>query len=118
MRRPGPVRPDRSVSEFICDHYGNESLDYLTEPLLSGVYGGDPSQLSAVSVLTRFVELEQKYGSLTRGVLATMTKARSNGAAKVPLFRTLKGGLGELIEELEEAPTPGTAIDGQSLRRT
>jgi oxygen-dependent protoporphyrinogen oxidase len=110
LRRPGPVRPDRSVSEFICDHYGNESLDYLTEPLLSGVYGGDPSQLSAASVLTRFVELEQKYGSLTRGVLATMTKARSNGAGKVPLFRTLRGGLGELVDELERRIAPSTTV--------
>jgi oxygen-dependent protoporphyrinogen oxidase len=101
MRRPGAARPDRSVAEFIRDHYGNEALDYLTEPLLSGVYGGDPSQLSVSSVLPRFVELEQKYGSLTRGVLATLPKTRSNGAGKLPLFRTLKGGLGRLVDELE-----------------
>jgi oxygen-dependent protoporphyrinogen oxidase len=101
MRRPGAARPDRSVAEFIRDHYGSEALDYLTEPLLSGVYGGDPAQLSVSSVLPRFVELEQKYGSLTRGVLATLPKARSNGAAKLPLFRTLKGGLGRLVDELE-----------------
>ncbi len=104
LRRPprGPL-PDRSVSEFIRDHYGAESLDYLTEPLLSGVYGGDPGQLSAASVLTRFVELEQKYGSITRGVLAGMATARAsrNGSGKPPLFRTLKGGLGELVDELE-----------------
>jgi len=100
MRRPGAARPDRSVAEFIRDHYGSEALDYLTEPLLSGVYGGDPSQLSVSSVLPRFVELEQKYGSLTRGVLATLPKTRSNGAGKLPLFRTLKGGLTDLVDEL------------------
>ncbi len=110
MRRPGAARADRSVAEFIRDHYGNESLDYLTEPLLSGVYGGDPAQLSVESVLPRFVELEQKYGSLTRGVLATMPKARSNGAGRMPLFRTLKGGLGDLVAELERRISSSTAI--------
>jgi oxygen-dependent protoporphyrinogen oxidase len=110
VRRPGAARPDRSVAEFIRDHYGSEALDYLTEPLLSGVYGGDPAQLSVGSVLPRFVELERKYGSLTRGVLANLPKARSNGAGKMPLFRTLKGGLGGLVDELERRITSSVEI--------
>lgn len=104
FRRPnGAVPPDRSVAEFIGEHYGAESVDYLAEPLLSGVYGGDPTHLSASSVLTRFVELETKYGSLTRGVLASMAarhKHHSPGGST--LFRTLKGGLGLLTQTLQE----------------
>ena len=69
-RPPKTPHPDRSVSDFLLDHYGQETLDYLAEPLLSGVYGGDPRQMSVNSVLPRFVEIETKYGSLTRGVLA------------------------------------------------
>ncbi len=105
LKRPGTTaEADRSVSEFINQHYGAESLDYLAEPLLSGVYGGDPGRLSASSVLTRFVELEQQYGSLTRGVLAERAKAAKNGRARGPeggaLFRTLKTGLSDLIERV------------------
>ena len=48
---------DRSVADFIREHYGQEAVDYLAEPLLSGVYGGDPEALSVASVLPRFVEL-------------------------------------------------------------
>src|SRR5262249_4767011 len=34
LRRPnGPAR-DRSVTEFVVDHFGRETLDYLAEPLL------------------------------------------------------------------------------------
>ncbi len=77
-------------------------MDYLAEPLLSGVYGGDPRQLSVTSVLPRFVELANKYGSLTRGVLASRAKAQSNGPAP-PLFRTLKGGLGQLVAAVTES---------------
>jgi oxygen-dependent protoporphyrinogen oxidase len=96
---PAAPLPDRTVSEFIRDHYGQETVDYLAEPLLSGVYGGSADKLSINSVLTRFVELEAKYGSLTRGVLEARKRAR--GAGSGPLFQTLRGGLAQLTGELE-----------------
>jgi protoporphyrinogen/coproporphyrinogen III oxidase len=101
FRRPGasPDR-DRSVAEFIEDHYGREAVDYLAEPLLAGIYGGDPGELSVASVLPRFVELERKYGSLTRGVLA---ERRAVKAPRAPLFRTLRGGLGCMVEAVSRA---------------
>ncbi|HEU0140545.1 MAG TPA: protoporphyrinogen oxidase [Bryobacteraceae bacterium] len=103
FRRPPAERPrDRSVSEFIEDHYGREAVEYLAEPLLAGVYGGDPNRLSVSSVLPRFAELEYEYGSLTRGVLDQRRK-RKRSDASGPLFRTLKRGLGHLIETLTGA---------------
>src|SRR5580704_7066233 len=99
LRRP-PKTPhaDRSVYDFLLDHYGQESIDYLAEPLLAGVYGGDPREMSVNSVLARFVEIETKYGSLTRGVLAA---PRPNGSSSGSLFRTLKNGLGQLVDALK-----------------
>jgi protoporphyrinogen/coproporphyrinogen III oxidase len=90
---------DESVADFVRRHYGQEAVDYLAEPLLSGIYGGDPRELSVTAVLPRFVELAAKYGSLTRGVLAERAKT-SAGTAPEPLFRTLKGGLGQLVDAL------------------
>ena len=110
FRRPpaGPVA-DRSVAEFITDHYGAEALDYLAEPLLAGVYGGDPAHLSARSVLTRFVDMEQSHGSLTRAAIEARGRAP---ASRTALFQTLKGGLGSLVAALEKRlpqPTQGAA---------
>jgi len=99
FRRPGESH-DRSVAEFVTDHFGQETLDYLAEPLLSGVYGGDPAQLSVGSVLPRFLQMEAKYGSLVRGALASKKDGRSQGGSGGPLFRTLKGGLGTLVDAL------------------
>lgn len=103
FRKP-PATPggDRTVSEFILDHYGQETLDYLAEPLLSGVYGGDPGQLSVNSVLPRFIDLETKYGSLTKGVLAQKAKAPSPPPNSAPssLFRTLRNGLDTLVSKI------------------
>lgn len=95
FRRFEPGESDESVAEFVGRHYGRELVDYLAEPLLSGIYGGDPAALSVQSVLPRFAELEKKYGSLTRGVLAE----RSGGPGG-PLFQSLKNGLGQLVEAL------------------
>jgi oxygen-dependent protoporphyrinogen oxidase len=102
LRAPKPRADDESVAEFIEEHYGAEAVDYLAEPLLSGIYGGNPSTLSVTAVLPRFVELANRHGSLTRGVLAERAKAAHTrpNSPPAPLFRTLKGGLGQLVDAL------------------
>ena len=47
-------------------------------------------------MLPRFVEMERKVGSLARAVM----KSRNNGTGGGALFRTLKGGLGCLVDRL------------------
>jgi oxygen-dependent protoporphyrinogen oxidase len=108
MQAPRTHQDDQSVADFIDEHYGREAVDYLAEPLLSGIYGGDPRQLSVTSVLPRFVSMAQQYGSLTRGVLAERAKAPKTNGTPAPLFRTLKNGLAQLIEALVAA-VAGTA---------
>jgi protoporphyrinogen/coproporphyrinogen III oxidase len=106
FRSPKAKAGDESVAEFIEEHYGAEAVDYLAEPLLSGIYGGSPSQLSVTSVLPRFVDLAKQYGSLTRGVLAQRAKAKARSAAGAqpePLFRTLKGGLGQIVQGISDS---------------
>src|SRR5258706_4778556 len=66
LRAPKPKADDQSVADFVREHYGQEAVDYLAEPLLSGIYGGDPHQLSVQAGLPRFVELAARYRSLTR----------------------------------------------------
>ena len=67
---PRESNGDESVAALVERHYGAEMVDRLADPLLSGVYGGEASQLSVRAVLPRFVEMESKYGSLGRGMLA------------------------------------------------
>jgi len=97
-RPPREPLPDRSVAQFVRDHYGQEAVDYLAEPLLAGIYGGDARELSINSVLPRLVEFERTLGSVTRGVLAS----RGQGV-RGPLFMSLKGGMQRLTEALEHA---------------
>lgn len=95
-RQPAGELPERSVAEFVIDHFGEEVLDYLAEPLLAGVYGGDPWQLSASAVLPQFVEMETKHGSVLRGLAQRPQPA----SAPASVFQSLKGGLGQLTDAL------------------
>ena len=83
--KPAERRPDCSVAEFVAGHYGQEAVEYLAEPLLAGVYGGTPELLSVSSVLPRFVELESKYGSLSKGMLAE--RGKNSAAESCPAGR-------------------------------
>ncbi len=109
-RKNAAAKGDRSVADFVEDHYGQEAVDYLAEPLLAGIYGGDPAELSVLSVLPRFVELEKSYGSLTRGVLAERSKAPG---PRAPLFLTLRRGLESLVNAVWRATSGATVVHGQ-----
>lgn len=102
LKAPSPKTEDESVAAFVREHYGQEAVDYLAEPLLSGIYGGNPEALSVRAVLPRFVDLAARHGSLTRGVLAERKAARRESGG-MPLFRTMKGGLGQLVEAVAGA---------------
>lgn len=88
--------PDRTVADFVADHFGREAVDYLAEPLLAGVYGGSPDSLSAPSVLPKFVEYEQRLGSVVVGALREKKPASGK-----PVFSSLRRGMGALTDALK-----------------
>jgi oxygen-dependent protoporphyrinogen oxidase len=89
---------DESVAEFVERHYGAEMVDRLTDPLLSGVYGGEAASLSVRAVLPRFAEMERTYGSLGRAMLAGRKKMKAMRQSALPLFTSLKNGMQYLTQ--------------------
>jgi oxygen-dependent protoporphyrinogen oxidase len=117
LHPPRPSEGDESVAALVERHFGQEAVDRLADPLLSGIYGGDATQLSAQTVLPRLVEMETKYGSLTRGMLAAhrkmraMAKSSPNGANRgATIFTALRGGMGQLVDAI------ASRLDGGSVR--
>lgn len=125
LHPPRPSGQDESVAALVERHFGREAVDRLADPLLSGIYGGDATQLSARTVLPKLVEMETQYGSLTRGMLAAHKQMRakmaamraaagngngSHGTSKPSgprsIFTTLKGGLQQLVDALEARLSP------------
>jgi oxygen-dependent protoporphyrinogen oxidase len=128
---PSPSSQDESVAALVERHFGREAVERLADPLLSGIFGGDASQLSARAVLPRLVEMESEYGSLTRGMLAAhrMMRARASErlaaqasgveklaqgwSGKVPAgpraaFTALHGGMQQLIDALTARLDPAS----------
>jgi protoporphyrinogen/coproporphyrinogen III oxidase len=96
---PRKADADETVASFVERHYGSEMVDRLADPLLSGVYGGEASQLSVRAVLPRFAEMEAQYGSLGRAMLAARKKvALASKAPAKPLFTSLKDGMQQLVD--------------------
>lgn len=96
---PRAADGDESVASLVERHYGQEMVDRLADPLLSGVYGGEAANLSVRAVLPRFAEMERKYGSLSRAMLAARKKApQTSGKPAPPLFTSLKNGMQNLAQ--------------------
>src|ERR1022692_203353 len=98
---PHKAEADETVAEMVERHYGSEMVDLLADPLLSGVYGGEATQLSVRAVLPRFADMESKHGSLGRAMLAARKKmgAAANVPAR-PLFTSLKEGMQQMVDAL------------------
>ena len=96
---PHKADGDETVASLVERHYGAEMVDRLADPLLSGVYGGEASQLSVRAVLPRFTEMEASHGSLGRAMLAARKKMMqaTDGPAK-PLFTSLKDGMQQMVD--------------------
>ena len=102
LHPPRPMTDDETVAQLVERHFGPEVVDRLADPLLSGVYGGDAAKLSARAVLPRFVEMEEKYGSLSKAMLAAhkkMAQAAHKNPPK-PLFTSLYDGMQQMVDAL------------------
>lgn len=108
------AQQEESIASFVTRRLGHEALERLAEPLLAGIHSGDPELLSMDQLFPRFVALEQKYGSLIRGM---RHMRRKRGSSPGTVFMSLTGGLSELVETLVEklpkkAIRPGTEVSG------
>ena len=96
---PHKANGDETVASLVERHYGPEMVDLLADPLLSGVYGGEASQLSVRAVLARFADMEAKHGSLGRAMLAARkTVPRPPNGAPRPLFTSLENGMQQMVD--------------------
>jgi protoporphyrinogen/coproporphyrinogen III oxidase len=95
--KPQQRSEDVSIAEFVTDHFDRTILDYVAEPLLTGVYGGDVGRLSARSVLPRFLVYEQQQGSLVRAVQAERKQAAKQSGS---MFLSFGNGMQSLVDAL------------------
>jgi protoporphyrinogen/coproporphyrinogen III oxidase len=91
------IPSDRSAEDFIKLHFSEEVADNLLWPILSGIYAGNPANLSVQSVLPALWELEQKYGSLILGLLLQKNKSKTKRQ-----ICSFQDGLSELAVAIQQ----------------
>lgn len=96
---------EESLADFVRRRFGKENLDKISQAMLGGIYTADPEALSMQAALPRFVEMEKRYGSITRGILTTMTSQKNISGARYSLFGSFKNGMSTLVQALEKKLT-------------
>src|SRR5438552_11341299 len=99
-------RGDESLGAFFRRRLGNEALERVIEPLMTGIYAGDADSLSIQATFPRFPEMEHQTGSIVRALLwgrGQISNLRGTDFKSVPTlspFVTLQGGLSEMVQAL------------------
>ena len=93
---------DESLASFVTRRFGREALDRVVQPLISGIYTARPERLSLRATMPRFLDLEQKHGSVIRGMRKEQKARKTKGSgARYGMFVTFRDGLHTLITALE-----------------
>ncbi|MCT2535586.1 protoporphyrinogen oxidase [Aquibacillus koreensis] len=107
---------DQSLGLFFRRRFGDELVENLVEPLLSGIYAGDIDDLSLMATFPNFYQLEQKHRSLVKGLNVMMPKKKqAKGVKKPSMFYSLKGGLQALVEAIEVRLNSDAVMKGVSV---
>lgn len=112
LRKKG-TDPDESVASLAARRIGQSFVDYAVNPFISGIYAGDPEKLVTRYALPKLYQLEQKYGSFIGGSFRKSRELKTDRDKKATrkVFSG-KGGLGTLIDALENKIGEGSIICG------
>lgn len=100
---------EESLAQFVRRRFGDEALERIAQPLMGGIYTADPELLSLSATMPRFLELEQKHGSVIRGLMSQKKSGpgsqEKNGEAgcRYSMFVSLKNGLSMIPERMVAA---------------
>ncbi len=92
---------DESLARFVTRRLGRECLEKIAEPLVAGIHTSNPENMSVKAIFPRFIDMEQKHGSLILGMLKAMRSARATAGVvngKMTYFMSLKQGMQELVD--------------------
>lgn len=92
---------DETLASFARRRLGEEALDYLIGPMVSGIFAGDPEKMSLESCFPVIADLEKTYGGLIKGMFKK-PKKKSGPAGPGGVLTSYEGGMGEAIKDLGE----------------
>ncbi|HSC34693.1 MAG TPA: protoporphyrinogen oxidase [Thermodesulfobacteriota bacterium] len=112
---------DESLASFVRRRLGREALDRAAQPMIGGVYTADPEKLSLRATMPQFLEMEERYGSVIKGMYQGLRKRKKgvmpDSGARYSLFVSFKKGMKTLVDAIvrkipEGSIKTGVAVEG------
>lgn len=75
---------EESLASFFRRRLGDQVVERMIAPFVSGVYAGDTEKLSVQASFARLAEFERDAGSIVRGGIRAMRSSRKNRDANKP----------------------------------
>ncbi|SMP04296.1 oxygen-dependent protoporphyrinogen oxidase [Desulfurobacterium pacificum] len=118
---------DETLGDFARRRIGEEALEKLLDPMVAGIFAGDPDRMSLKAAFPAIFYLERQYGGLIKGLIAKMKEAKKKGtkssgpAGPGGVLTSFKHGVNDLIDALTEklgksieTETPVTRVEKTS----
>jgi protoporphyrinogen/coproporphyrinogen III oxidase len=104
---------DESIAAFVRRKFGEQLLDRLVAPFVSGIYAGDPERISLRAAFPQLYEAEKSEGSVIRGMVRA-AKTRK-GPRERPTLLGFRGGNETLVRVLAEKIGSRLRLDAEVL---
>jgi oxygen-dependent protoporphyrinogen oxidase len=111
---------DESLRAFVTRRFGHEAFEKIAEPIIAGLFTADADTLSMRMTMPRFLQLEQRHGSVIRGLVGMRRKRKGSNRALAGTFVSPRDGMERLVDRLaSELPRDRlmTGVGIESLQR-
>ncbi len=106
---------EETVAAFWSRRFGPEFTDRVIDPLIGGLFAGNAAELSMAAVFPALLEMERRYGSISRGVLS---RRRARGQMPGRRLYSWRDGIGTLPQSLATALGPAVRTNAAVRRVT
>lgn len=115
LSRPRVRTTDLSLAELVRSHFTQELVDYAVNPLIAGIYAGDPEKLSVKNAFASVWQAERSHGSIIRGMMSGAKAKKARGESGVAPIVSFQDGLQTLPDTLAAKLPPGSIALGTSV---
>jgi oxygen-dependent protoporphyrinogen oxidase len=98
---------DETLADFARRRLGTEAYEKFIDPMASGIFAGDPENMSLKSCFPKVHLLELQYGSLIRGMIRLQKEAKKSGKKVGPgpggVLTSFYDGMETLVDGLKHS---------------
>jgi oxygen-dependent protoporphyrinogen oxidase len=116
FKKPYTPLPGATLGEVAEQHFGKEVVDYILNPVITGIYASDPYELELSSSFPVIEKAIKNKGSIIKGMAAQAKENKSQNLDR-RIFN-FNNGQSQLIGALSEKLNIETQVDVKEISKT